>query len=789
MTLVQRSRLATPDPAHRPTKSANLRGLNTVLHTHHGTVNPAAVALMEERVNSLLGQLGVMRSTLRRRDEELADARRDAAYHQHQERMHLKEIERIQAAGAEFPKQHQALKEEIAHLKQKLRNAAQQTSIASKTVFAEQTKSVQLSAEVARMQALIDASDLGTRESLQRQADAAGIRIMALEAQISDTAANHAVIQKTLTYDNTHLRARVLQLRRQNEDYKLLLESLDQGIRDRDRQIASLAIYRHGAMHRKVICKKCQQDQEEQVKLKQQQDAVEALPVPDMPVVTLATSTTVKLTCMAPAFSPAWHQLVVQYRVVGSEKEFSERVLMENPMGTPTPSPYHVRGPRANTTNPDPAVEVELSDLRPGASYQFQLLTRNNKTIGHLSAAANLLVDELPAGTSQVFPSQASRSDTVDLLFYAPLTLRASPVHAFHIYGSNEPDMKDATRLDTVAADVLTPNADGMLRYEFTQGRPNTDYYFQVSAVNRMGEGPRSDPSDRVRIDTAPPPPRHILVHRAGPRAAMIRVTSTPFPGSAITHYVIALQAESGTTESRSAVAKPDGSASLLWTEVPAASLTVHARAQNACGTGPETTWTVADLEQLLPIPVIRLDPCGPTKALLQLIAAPEHGSTVDTLVRYDVRLSTRPDMARATHVVTSRDVQEPTYTIMDLDPTQSYFVDVIYRRADEESLPCPPHQVLTSAAVVLPPSRPPNAGHDEPEPVALASRIHCVALAPAVAVRIHAPLHALAEHPLIARRSAAAVGLACGFWIALKPRLESAVVQELATIASNCTG
>jgi predicted RNase H-like nuclease (RuvC/YqgF family) len=69
------------------------------------------------------------------------------------------------------------------------------------------------------------------------------------------------MVDKTLTADNKHLRAKMHLTEKENLDLKDKLKHIEESIKEKDKMVASLSIYRYNALHKKPEnpppCKAC----------------------------------------------------------------------------------------------------------------------------------------------------------------------------------------------------------------------------------------------------------------------------------------------------------------------------------------------------------------------------------------------------------------------------------------------------------------------------------------------------------------------------------------------------
>jgi hypothetical protein len=104
--------------------------------------------------------------------------------------------------------------------------------------------------EAARLQAQLAERDMPERAALRTALDAANADMAAAQAKAKEATARSELLERTLSHDNRTLRGRVHALERELAGRGDRIGELEEALRERDKQIASLAIYRFNAMKR-----------------------------------------------------------------------------------------------------------------------------------------------------------------------------------------------------------------------------------------------------------------------------------------------------------------------------------------------------------------------------------------------------------------------------------------------------------------------------------------------------------------------------------------------------------
>src|SRR5439155_178103 len=171
------------------------------------------------------------------------------------------------------------------------------------------------------------------------------------------------------------------------------------------------------------------------------------------------------------------------------------------------------------------------SSVTNGQTYYYQVTAKNAAGEGPPSNEASATPN--PPATPPGAPSGLSATagdGSVSLSWSAPGSDGGSPITNYKIYRGGSADGE--TRHDTTG-DVLS-YTDSPL----TNGKT---YYYKVTAVNEVGEGPPSNEASATPVsgDTAPSPPRSLSAAAGDTRVALGWLAPSSDGGSPITNYKI----------------------------------------------------------------------------------------------------------------------------------------------------------------------------------------------------------------------------------------------------------
>src|SRR5881392_1485788 len=132
-----------------------------------------------------------------------------------------------------------------------------------------------------------------------------------------------------------------------------------------------------------------------------------------------------------------------------------------------------------------------------GVTYYYQVSALNNVGEGPRSneASATPTAPATPPGAPQVLGATAGDA-TVTLTWSAPNSNGGSPITKYRIYRGTSSN-----------GETLKATIGNVLTYTDTSVTNGVTYYYQVSAVNGAGEGPRSNEASATPSPPPPPPP------------------------------------------------------------------------------------------------------------------------------------------------------------------------------------------------------------------------------------------------------------------------------------------
>src|SRR5437773_1332769 len=178
-----------------------------------------------------------------------------------------------------------------------------------------------------------------------------------------------------------------------------------------------------------------------------------------------------------------------------------------------------------------PVLAYTDTSVNNGRTYYYQVTAKNAAGEGPPSNEASATPN--PPATPPDAPQglTATAGDgTVDLAWSAPGSDGGSPITNYKIYRGGSSNGE--TLLDTIG-DVLS--------YTDTSVTNGNTYYYKVTAVNEVGEGPPSNEASATPVSgqTVPSPPRSLSAAAGDARVTLGWLAPSSDGGSPITNYTI----------------------------------------------------------------------------------------------------------------------------------------------------------------------------------------------------------------------------------------------------------
>jgi predicted phage tail protein len=335
----------------------------------------------------------------------------------------------------------------------------------------------------------------------------------------------------------------------------------------------------------------------------------------------------------------------------------------------------------------------KATGLVNGTTYYFRVAAVNAEGQGPSSAEAQAVPVTVPGAPVRLTVSPSGAR--VTLSWAAPTSDGGSPVTGYNVFAATSADFKGAVKVTGGTGTAVT--VTGLVN--------GTTYYFRVTAVNQVGEGPASGEAQAVPATVPGAPVR--LTATPGKSKVTLTWVAPASGGSPITGYIIYKGTSSGGETGPAVNASPVTATSYTVTGLVNGTTYFEVFAVNAVGQGPSSE-ALATLSLIVPptppTPPIPPTPpassatpptapafpgptgltatAGDTKVHLSWTApASDGGSPVTS---YKVYLATTPDAQQSTTIATAKSA-DATVTHL-VNGTTYYFMVTAVNTAGHES-------------------------------------------------------------------------------------------------------
>jgi len=161
----------------------------------------------------------------------------------------------------EAPMTIKHLRDDLLVAKAKIKTYQLQTGEDAKIIRALHEEKSKQKEQLAHLTALVNDSNLAERGILQERLEKSNQKVTELQKLYSEAEKGLEMVDKTLTTDNKSLRARIHSMEKENKELKNDLREYEEALKEKDKLVASLSIYRYNALHKKPEipppCKLC----------------------------------------------------------------------------------------------------------------------------------------------------------------------------------------------------------------------------------------------------------------------------------------------------------------------------------------------------------------------------------------------------------------------------------------------------------------------------------------------------------------------------------------------------
>eukprot|EP00842_Homolaphlyctis_polyrhiza_P006747 jgi/Hompol1/7073/HPOL_005179-RA len=619
------------------------------------------------------------------------------------ERRQQKDIEQFESQAADAPRVIRGLREELSHIKHKVKVYFAQIGEDSRQIRQIDEERRRLREHNNRLEKLVAAKSLADRDTLNSQLEEANQKLTELDKLNSDLVKKAEFTEKNLMSDNRQLRGKIHSLERENQLIHDRIQKLEDTIHEKEKTIASLAIYRYNAIHRKndAVCKTCLKREKEELETRRKQQIRDRLPEPVLPVVTVTSATAVQVLVSFPAKNDAieYSRLSLYY---SDDPAMTENVRVKKVAAAAATAV-------ADSESKDKQKMLFISGLTSGKYYYFQVTLGQDDVESERTKPEMVLVDVLPAAPTAIKTSVILTPATaVRIVFNQPASNGGSQIKCYRVYTSTSPSFVEKFLAAEMSTDDLIHDKEDFVAIMYYDPQIAVPLFFKVAAVNVMGEGAASETSAETIVDFPPSKPSKPAIKRISSSAVQVVSHVEPNRGSPVQFFVVMMyQGDSSQgIDAASLQVDSDELRRIEHKETVVPSLHAHPY---------DLVYTIEGLDRdvLVPAPgelVTEIVSASSVKAIFPSIAHIEQPKIVGFKVMWAVE-SDMLNLAGSSHTIP---VSAADYLIQGLAEGQSYYISFCLVGEHEEGIRSVPVFAPLAAAFNLPPSPPPPPMSDE---------------------------------------------------------------------------
>ncbi|KAI8849271.1 hypothetical protein BC829DRAFT_443093 [Chytridium lagenaria] len=517
--------------------------------------NRALSATYFSQMESLLEQMDRMRSMMREKEVDYLKIRHENIVFKAE--APAKGDSAVRYSKSRRSKVIKGLREEVAGLKQKIKAYFSQLNVDSRQIRTLNDECRKLRDHGQRLESLVASKELLEREELTKQILDSSKKLMEQEKVATEAIRRGEMIEKNVTTENRQLRGKIHNYEKENTFLKEKTETLEEQIKDKDKEIASLSIYRYNAIHRKVetTCKKCEQRSKEETEMRRRQSILEKLPQLSKAQLVLEGATSVTANFSVPpintdtcegmrftlrysadsTFTSDVKNIVISPAVPSKSRSRAPSVIRQDASKSRDhPSEPHLNhdarqsslhrgGEEVGSTEMKERAASEakstmnrsckVTGLTSGLVYYFQLFASMDDVDGPPSEINSILVDELPLAPPKPAIVVSTTPPLITVIIQASDLGSGSHPLRFQVYHGNDADLKEAFLIGEVDATTPPETTETTETTEDTTTTPSTTFfyhyqhpqtavphYFKIAAINAMGMGKFSDISSCAMI-------------------------------------------------------------------------------------------------------------------------------------------------------------------------------------------------------------------------------------------------------------------------------------------------
>lgn len=218
-------------------------------------------------------------------------------------------------------------------------------------------------------------------------------------------------------------------------------------------------------------------------------------------------------------------------------------------------SPERQTGPEKEPEEKTVSRKVKVTNLESGKFYYFQLIAGIQDVDGPPTDPESIFVDGVPQPPTK--PIAVVDFDNTCFNIFSDLgSTTGSPIQSYRLYHSVDSSMDPKFLIDEISASNLKLE-NGKIKFVFSNPELRLSHFFNVTAVNMMGESSPSEISEKCVIgkviklilDYAPSQPSKPIIKKLSGTSLQISSQITPNGGSDVDFFTVTIFKSSGESE------------------------------------------------------------------------------------------------------------------------------------------------------------------------------------------------------------------------------------------------
>lgn len=351
--------------------------------------------------------------------------------------------------------------------------------------------------ELNQLHDLIENKDLRSRHDLQHDLDKVNGKLAERDVELMEWNRKCDLLQKNLSSESKNLRFKIMVLDNEKFELQQKNEQLQISHQDKDREIASLFVYKYNSLHKKPVpCPECQKRKQQEAKQRKIQKILQLLPKLMKPKVTILENK-IEVFVDRPEQSETCNYDKIEVHCLQKDviqkKLYLEKTMFEN--------------------------------LIVGEFCHVTIIAFKDDIQGEPSPPETVMLDVIPQAPSLNVSVQANSRNPLITLQLKESQSFGTKTTAFKLYHQ----IDNEYLLCEISTDV----------YSF-KPQIAVAHYFRATAVNRCGESQKCNFIGPIELDFVPEKPPSPLINRHGARSVRVCIVPPKSLGeSAIHHFKV----------------------------------------------------------------------------------------------------------------------------------------------------------------------------------------------------------------------------------------------------------